>query len=155
MKKKIEFRKINNSFQEGLSNDIKQVKNSDKVFVSVDESRQIYKLCQNEYKKLLKENITKMYKKSDRRKVNNVNSHAKGITEKLPISDRMEKLQETEAYIIINDFKKDFPNKISCRLINPSKSSIEKISKNNFGQNQPTNTTDHKSKLMEGDFMCN
>ena len=40
----------------------------------------------------------------------------------------MEKLQETEEYIIINDFKKDFPNKILCRLINPSKSSIEKIS---------------------------
>ena len=38
-------------------------------------------------------------------------------------------MQETEAYITIKDHKEDFPNKISCRLINPSKSSIGKISK--------------------------
>ena len=123
----IEFRKINNSFQERLSNDIKQIKNSDKVFISADKSRHVYKLGQSEYKKLLKENITKTYKKSDRQKVNNVKSHAKRITEKLRISDRIEKLQETKAYITIKDHKEDFPNKISCRLINPSKSSIGKI----------------------------
>ena len=34
-----------------------------------------------------------MYKKFDLRKVNKVNSHAKRITEKLPISGRIEKLQ--------------------------------------------------------------
>ena len=65
--------------------------------------------------------MTKTFKKSDQRKVNNVNSHAKRITEKLPISDRIEKLQETEAYITIKEHNEDFPNKISCRLINPSK----------------------------------
>ena len=32
-------------------------------------------------------------------------------------------------HITIKDHKKDFPNKISCRLINPSKSDIAKISK--------------------------
>ena len=57
-----------------------------------------------------------------------MNSHAKRITKELPISDSIEKLQETEAYITIKDHKEDFPN-ISCRLINPSKSSIGKISK--------------------------
>ena len=107
MIKNIEFRKINNSFQEKLSNDIKQIKNSDKVFISADKSRNVYKLGQSEYKKLLKRNITKKYKKSDRRKVSNVNSHAKRITEKLPTSDRIEKLQETEAYITIKDHKED------------------------------------------------
>ena len=54
MIKNIEFRKINNSFQEKLSNDIKQIKNSDKVFISADKSRNVYKLGQSEYKKLLK-----------------------------------------------------------------------------------------------------
>ena len=38
-------------------------------------------------------------------------------------------LEETETYIIIKDHKSEFPNKIPCRLINPSKSSIGKISK--------------------------
>ena len=30
-------------------------------------------------------------------------------------------MQETEAYIKIKDHREEFPNKISCRLINPSK----------------------------------
>ena len=51
------------------------------------------------------------------------------VTEKLMISDRIRKMEETEAYIKLKDRKEDFPNKISCRLINPSKSSIKKISK--------------------------
>ena len=38
-------------------------------------------------------------------------------------------MQETEACITIKNHREDFPNKISCRLINPSKSSIGKISK--------------------------
>ena len=38
-------------------------------------------------------------------------------------------LKETEAYITIKDHISEFPNKIPCRLINPSKSSIGKISK--------------------------
>ena len=38
-------------------------------------------------------------------------------------------MQETEAYITIKDHKESFPNKIPCHLINPSKSSVCKISK--------------------------
>ena len=51
------------------------------------------------------------------------------MTGKPPISDRTEKLQETEAYITIKNHKEDFPNKISCRLINLSISNIGKGSK--------------------------
>ena len=97
MIKNIEFRKINNSFQERLSNDIKQIKNSNKVFLSVGKSQHVNKLGQSEYKKLLKENITKMYKKFVHGKVNKVNSHAKRVTEKLPISGRIEKLQRNRS----------------------------------------------------------
>ena len=38
-------------------------------------------------------------------------------------------MQETEAYITIKNHKEGFPKKILCRLINPSKSSVGKISK--------------------------
>ena len=41
-------------------------------------------------------------------------------------------MQETEAYFTIKDHKNEFPNKISYRLINPSKSNIGKISKTIF-----------------------
>ena len=38
-------------------------------------------------------------------------------------------LEEIEAYITIKDHRSNFPNKIPCRLISPSKSYIGKISK--------------------------
>ena len=83
----------------------------------------------DQYKKLLRENITKTYKKSNKRKISNINWEAKKITEKLSLDDRVERLQETEAYIIVTDHKDEFPDKIPCRLVNPSKTSIGKISK--------------------------
>ena len=129
MIKNLEFRKVNNVFQEQLKSDIEQIKINNKIFVSADKSRNTYMLQQEEYTKLLKENVTKTYKKSTRKKLFNINPTSKEITEKLPISDRIDKMQETEAYITIKDHKEDFPNKISCRLINPSKSSTGKISK--------------------------
>ena len=129
MIKGVEFRQICNSFQGKLKNDIERIKKSHKIFIFADKSRNIYDVEQEEYKKLLKENITKNYKKSNLKKLHNINKSAKKITEKLPISDRIEKMRETEAYITIKDHKESFPNKISRRLINPSKSSIGKISK--------------------------
>ena len=45
------------------------------------------------------------------------------------IFQQQRKLQEKEAYITTKDRKDDFPNKISCRLINLCKSSIGKICK--------------------------
>ena len=44
----------------------------------------------------------------------------KEIAEKLNTDERIEKLQETEAYITIKDDRKSFPNNTSYRLINPS-----------------------------------
>ena len=36
----------------------------------------------------------------------------------------MQKLDENEAYVTIRDHKEGFPDKMSCRLINPSKADI-------------------------------
>ena len=94
--------------QEQLKSDVEQIKNNNKIFVSADKSRNTYMLQQEEYTKLLKENVTKTYKKSTRKKLFNISHTSKEITEKLPISDRIDKMQETEAYITIKDHKKDF-----------------------------------------------
>ena len=91
-------------------------------------NQKIRKLENEQYSKLPRENVTKTYKKSNFNKVHNITNKAKKITENLPIADRIDKLQEKEAYITIKDHKDDFPNKIFCRLINPCKLSIGKIS---------------------------
>ena len=126
--KNIHFRKISNDFQQKLKHDIRDIKSINKVFLPSDKSRNIYKLENEQYSKLLRENVTKTYKKSKFNKVHDMSNKAKEITENLPVPDRIDKLQEKEAYVTIKDHKDDFPNKISCRLINPCKSSIGKIS---------------------------
>ena len=81
------------------------------------------------YEKLLYENITKIYKKTDEKKVRAINVDAKKIAKDLELEVRIEKMQESECYITVKDHKEDFPRKISCRLINPSKLDIGKLSK--------------------------
>ena len=66
---------------------------------------------------------------ADQRKINNINRDAKKIATDFDLEDRIEKMQESESYISVKDHKEDFPHKISCRLINSSKSDIDKISK--------------------------
>ena len=89
----------------------------------------IYKLENEQYSKLSRENVTKTYKNSNFNKARNINNKAKKITGNLPVADRIDKLQEKKVYITIKDHKDDFSNKISCRLINPCTSNIGKISK--------------------------
>ena len=62
MIRNLESRKVNTVFQEQLNSDIKQIKKN-KIFVSTGKSRNTYMLQHEEYTKLLKENVTKTYKK--------------------------------------------------------------------------------------------
>ena len=125
----IKFRNVNNDFHKKLKNDINEIKTCNKILVSADKSRNLYKVEKDQYQKLFKENITKTYKKSTNKKIEKINYTAKQITEKLSTANRVPMLEETEAYITIKDHRSKFPNKIPCCLINPSKSYIGKISK--------------------------
>ena len=58
-----------------------------------------------DYDKLLHDNITKKYKKSDQRNINNINRDAKKIAVDLDLEDRIEKMQESESYITVKDHK--------------------------------------------------
>ena len=125
----IKFRHINNDFHKKLKNDINEIKTCNKILVTADKSRNLYKVEKEQYQKLFKENITKTYKKSTNKKIEKINYTAKQITEKLSTANRVPMLEETEAYITIKDHKSEFPYKIHCRWINQYKSSIGKISK--------------------------
>ena len=105
------------------------MRNLPELLVEADKSRNIYKIKKDHYNKILLENVTKTYKKSNSKKVDAINKEGKRITTNLNIADRVEKLKECEAYITIKDHKEGFPNRIQCRLINPTKGEIGKISK--------------------------
>ena len=76
--------------------------------MSADKSRNIYKMNKEDYEKLIYENITKTYKKTNESKIKTINKSAKKIANRLNLEDRIEKLQESERYITIKDHKNDF-----------------------------------------------
>ena len=79
MIKNVVFKKVNNSFQIQLPNDVKKIKESDKIFVPADKLRNIYLLSKDEYQKLLTQTITKTYKMTRRRKVYDINNETNSI----------------------------------------------------------------------------
>ena len=103
--KNVLFKKVNNSFQIQLPNDVKKIKESDKIFVPADKLRNIYLLSKDEYQKLLTETITKTYKMTRRRKVDDINNETNSIAKQLSIDDRIEEMYENESYITIKDHK--------------------------------------------------
>ena len=69
MVKNIEFKNVKNEFQEILKEGINnEIKTSDKIFVVAGKSRHIYKI-KKQYTKLLTENITETYEKSNNKKI--------------------------------------------------------------------------------------
>ena len=99
------------------------------MFVSADKTRNMYGLDSKEYDKLLNNNVTKSYKKSNIKTVNEINKEANVLTEKLNMNYRVQCITKNEAFIAIKDHKPNFPKNAACRLLNPGKSEIDKVSK--------------------------
>ena len=129
MIKNVKFRHVKNDFQKILSNDLKEIKSSDKVFIFADKTRNVYEVSKDVHDKLLNENITKSYKKADTSTYKNINVEAKKIANKLGIDDRVECLAKKNAFITLKDHKDNFENSPKCRLLNPAKSELGSVSK--------------------------
>lgn len=125
----LEFRNTSDDFQRTLRVDMEKIKRSDAVFVPSDKTRNLYEMDRNQYEKLLRENVTKHYKRAPAETYETINVAAKEIAKNLDIADRIDTLARKEAFITLKDHKENFENKLPCRLVNPSKSEIGLVSK--------------------------
>ena len=97
----VKFTNNRNSFQKKLRADIAGIKNSRNIYVFADKINNIYRMLTSEHNKLLKENVTKTYKKAPEKLQKSINLEAKSIATKLKLSDRIEKLAEAPAYVTL------------------------------------------------------
>ena len=125
----IEFRKSNNNLSKKMKNDIEQIRNCNRVIMFADKSSNLYKIEKEKYEKMLLENITKEYRLAPENLIEEINNEAQEIIMTHCIKGKIPKYDLQEAFITVKDHKVNFPNKIQCRLINPSKTHIAKISK--------------------------
>ena len=118
------------NFQRKLNTDItNKIKKPGSLLIPADKTTNYYAMNIPTYDKLMKENVTKTYKKSGDKVVKKLNEQSAKIAENLDLGDRIEKLAEKEAFISLKDHKPSFHDDPTCRLINPSKSEIGVISK--------------------------
>ena len=125
----IEFDNRRNDFQQKLKRYCINICSSGKLLVPADKSSKLYEMDVDQYNKLLPENVTKSYRKTNTNAKNYIDLEAKSIATSLGLSDRIQCLSEKDAFITLKDHKENFTSKPSCRLINPVKSEIGHISK--------------------------
>ena len=117
-------------FLSRLKKNVNAVHKSNSLIIPADKTNNYYKLDKDEYGKLLKDNVTAIYKQISNTEVTKINLKAKQISEQLHLADRIDSLAaKPAAFITIKDHKEHFPYHIKCRLINPAKSEIGMISK--------------------------
>ena len=125
----IKFKPYSNSFQTKLKTDIKQTKTCTNLLVKADKTTNYYKLKPDQYTSLTHSNVTKSYKLAPDSHTDKITNIDKNIATSLDLDSRIERLAEKTAFITLKDHKPNFQNKPTCRLINPTKSEIGKISK--------------------------
>ena len=118
------------NYNSKLNSDIKnKIKKPDILLIPTNKTTNFYTMNPSSYDKLIKENITKTYKKSSDELVEKLEAQSARIADRLKLDNRIEKLAKKEAFITLKDHKPNLQDHPSCRLINPSKPEIGVISK--------------------------
>ena len=125
----VKFKQVNNPFLNKLKEDTDSIQTEPKLLIAADKTTNFYKLEPSEYNDLLEKNITKSYKKAQPETTQAIHKQNKDIATKLGIDDRVDTTANKAAFITLKDHKPNFTNKPTCRLINPTKSEIGKVSK--------------------------
>ena len=69
------------------------------------------------------------HKKAPSKLETSINVEAKNIAELINLDDHIKFIARTPAFITLKDHKPDFRQNPSCRLINPAKNELDKVSK--------------------------
>ena len=146
--KNIKFTPYKSKFQKTLKKDLEQVLAKNKIILFADKTRNLYQTSPSNYKKLLTNNVTKAYKISNEDIIAQINSESQEIiNDRKYKNKKIPKFSTSDAFVTIKDHKKNFPNNIECRLLNPDKNELGRISKNIL--EKAVAEIRHKSKLVQ------
>ena len=90
MVQNIKFKKVTSNFQVQLSDDVRNIKKNLKLLKPAEKTNNFYELTTGKYNKLLTENISKTYKKSNLSTIYAINEEAKVIVQDVKVDERIE-----------------------------------------------------------------
>ena len=99
------------------------------IFVKSDKSGNLYEIEKGKYKQIIFKEVVKHYRKAPPDLEKELNSKAKMLAHRLGIVDRVEQYNTKNCFITIKDHKSYFKTNPECRLINPAKTQIGRVSK--------------------------
>ena len=129
MVKSIEFNGRTNQFMEELKKDCDDLNKEKRLLISADKTANLYLMDHKEHKELLQRNVQKEYKKVNEEDIESTREGHTDIVKRLEIQDRVFATWERKAFITLKDHKQNFINNPACRLINPMKPEIGRVSK--------------------------
>ena len=104
----VTFKCISNNFQDQMKADIESIKRSKNIYIFADKTNNLYETDVRNYNKLIKNNISKSYKKSDLTIFNKINKEAKNIAEKYDTAERVDCFAKSNAFVTLKDHKENF-----------------------------------------------
>ena len=124
----LKTRKTSNTLQRNVLDLRRRLKGTNGVVVESDKTGNHFVMPVEDYDRKVLENITKDYKKATENIENNINREAAALAKSMKMDDRVHKMGRQEAYVTVKDHKPNFPARVSCRLINPCKTEMRRIS---------------------------
>ena len=97
------------------------------MLVASDKTSNFYEVPKAEYNKLLLNEVTKTYKRSEVDQANNIDKKAKVIAESLGIENKVMQCKQAACYTTLKDHKSDFNVSPSVRLINPCNQDVSRV----------------------------
>ena len=145
--KNLEFRTSQNDFMDELNRDLEKIDETQKVIVNADKTSNKYLIEKDDYIELLEKNIQDDYKKENLQNMEKVTIEHQKIVKNLELEERVFETTPRSAFLTVKDHKDNFINNTKCRLLNPTKPEVGKISKKIL--EHVVNVVKSKSKLRQ------
>ena len=119
----------NTSINMKMKQDISKIEKDPRLLIEADKTTNHYQIEEQESDKFTTDSITSTYKKANTDLLKEANEEAKQIATFYGIDDRVDIYSNNEAIVKLKDTKPAFKENPSCRLLNPAKPHIGKVSK--------------------------
>ena len=99
------------------------------MIIPADKTTNYYLVDKKDYIDLRSKNITKYYKKAGDILFEEASKADLKIALELDIADRVHETSKQDCFLSLKDHKPNFQNNPKCRLINPTKTNLGRVSK--------------------------
>ena len=127
--KDVKFNNHSNEHQEKLKKDVAKINKEKRMYVSADKTSNLYLVEPDQYRKLLQKSVHKEYKKSCEKNVLSDEKADLAMAKKLNIADRVHRTAKRDSFVTLKDHKAGFRSNPQCRLLNPTKPELGRVSK--------------------------